>query len=67
MSCFRNEPVYLKKTFLLKIIDLACLLNLPSSKITKQLMESNVSVSVELLLSSVFFPSALSWRRLLLP
>lgn len=67
MSCFRNEPVYLKKTFLLKIIDLACLLNLPSSKMTKQLMESNVSVSVELLLSSVFFPSALSWRRLLLP
>lgn len=55
MSRFRNEPVHLKKMFLLKIIDLACLLSLPSSKMTKQLMESNVTVSVELLLSSVFF------------
>lgn len=55
MSRFRDEPVHLKKMLLLKIIDLACLLNLPSSKMTKQLMESNVSVSVELLLSGVFF------------
>jgi len=64
VSCFSNEPIHLKKMFLLKITARACLLNLPSSETGKQPMESSFCWIASLLW---VFPSALSCRRLLQP